>query len=348
MRGQYLGAGAAAGAVSRSATAPLERLKIFNQVFARLFRIVCAVACLLACASCRSFAAARWSTTVLARGARARALLAQIRGISKDAARYNGIWKSLALMYREEGVRGFFKGNGTNCVKVVPASAIRFVSFENYKKVRWRLSGFFVLNRLAHSVLAHTLAPMHVDRWLAAPTSQLLLLGSDKNLTTTRKMLAGSAAGVTSVLFTYPLDLVRTRLSVQTSEKHYDGMLDAFRKIWRRDGARGFFKGAGTAITVGRQHRVWAARLTQRRASQSVAPFAAVNFTVYETLKELGADRIASKSVFLSAGYGAVSGSIAMTSAPPARARRAVAQVARAVLYPLDVLKRRLQVQGHG
>jgi hypothetical protein len=37
------------------------------------------------------------------------------------------------------GVRGFFKGNGTNCVKVVPASAIRFVSFENYKKVERRV-----------------------------------------------------------------------------------------------------------------------------------------------------------------------------------------------------------------
>ena len=47
--------------------------------------------------------------------------------------------------------------------------------------------------------------------------------------------------------------------------------------------------------------------------AQSVAPFAAVNFTVFETLKELGAVHIASKNVLLSAGYGAVSGMVAMT-----------------------------------
>ena len=163
--------------------------------------------------------------------------LLQIRGISKDAARYNGIRNSLALMFREEGFLGFFKGNGTNCVKVVPASAIRFVSFENYKKVCVVVCCclLFVFKRLYY---------------LIERTTQLLLLGSDRNLTTSRKMMAGSAAGVTSVLFTYPLDLVRTRLSVQTTHKYYDGMLDAFRKIFRDEGARGFFKGSGTAISV--------------------------------------------------------------------------------------------------
>jgi len=74
---KVLTAGAIAGAVSRTATAPLERLKIFNQVGA----------------------------------------------ISASASLYNkGVWRSLTNMYRDEGVRGFYKGNGTNCVKVVPVS----------------------------------------------------------------------------------------------------------------------------------------------------------------------------------------------------------------------------------
>jgi hypothetical protein len=77
---KVLTAGAIAGAVSRTATAPLERLKIFNQVGA----------------------------------------------ISASASLYNkGVWRSLTNMYRDEGVRGFYKGNGTNCVKVVPVSSAR-------------------------------------------------------------------------------------------------------------------------------------------------------------------------------------------------------------------------------
>lgn len=63
-------------------------------------------------------------------------------------------------------------------------------------------------------------------------------------------MIAGSCAGVTSVLFTYPLDLVRTRLSIQTTVRVYDGMFDAFQKIYRTEGMRGLFQGAGTSVTV--------------------------------------------------------------------------------------------------
>eukprot|EP01108_Squamamoeba_japonica_P000019 TRINITY_DN10024_c0_g1_i1.p1 TRINITY_DN10024_c0_g1~~TRINITY_DN10024_c0_g1_i1.p1 ORF type:complete len:309 (+),score=23.77 TRINITY_DN10024_c0_g1_i1:1041-1967(+) len=226
---KVLSSGAFAGALSRTATAPLERLKIFNQV----------------------------------------------GGISANASRYNSIFGSLLQMYREEGPRGFFKGNGTNCVKVVPASAIRFLAFENIK--------------------------------------QKLLIGTDKQLTTTRKLIAGSSAGVIAVAATYPLDLIRTRLSLQVAEKHYHGIGDALIKIFKNQGITGLFRGVSTAMA-------------------SVAPFSALNFTAYEVLKEFFAARQTEKlPMWMSAGFGAASGTFAMT-----------------ILYPLDLLKRRLMVQGHG
>jgi solute carrier family 25 phosphate transporter 23/24/25/41 len=36
-------------------------------------------------------------------------------------------------MYKEEGWRGFFKGNGVNIVKIAPFSALEFFFYEFFK-----------------------------------------------------------------------------------------------------------------------------------------------------------------------------------------------------------------------
>lgn len=46
------------------------------------------------------------------------------------------VGKALAKMWREEGWRGFMRGNGTNCIRIVPYSAVQFGSYNLYKKVR--------------------------------------------------------------------------------------------------------------------------------------------------------------------------------------------------------------------
>jgi hypothetical protein len=45
------------------------------------------------------------------------------------------IGKALGKMWREEGFRGFMAGNGTNCVRIVPYSAVQFGSYNFYKRV---------------------------------------------------------------------------------------------------------------------------------------------------------------------------------------------------------------------
>lgn len=46
------------------------------------------------------------------------------------------IWKALGKMWKEEGWRGFMAGNGTNCIRIVPYSAVQFGSYNIYKKVK--------------------------------------------------------------------------------------------------------------------------------------------------------------------------------------------------------------------
>ena len=38
-------------------------------------------------------------------------------------------------MGRQEGIRGMFKGNWTNCVRIVPNSAVKFLTYEQLS--RW-------------------------------------------------------------------------------------------------------------------------------------------------------------------------------------------------------------------
>lgn len=49
------------------------------------------------------------------------------------------IWRALRKMYTEEGWRGFMRGNGTNCVRIIPYSAVQFSAYSIYKKV-WLLA----------------------------------------------------------------------------------------------------------------------------------------------------------------------------------------------------------------
>jgi len=60
-------------------------------------------------------------------------ILFQIQG--PGAASYSGVWSTLGKMWREEGWRGFMRGNGTNCIRIIPYSACQFAAYTTYKRV---------------------------------------------------------------------------------------------------------------------------------------------------------------------------------------------------------------------
>ncbi len=37
-------------------------------------------------------------------------------------------------MYQREGIKGMFQGNGTNCVRIVPNSAVKFLAYEQISR----------------------------------------------------------------------------------------------------------------------------------------------------------------------------------------------------------------------
>jgi solute carrier family 25 phosphate transporter 23/24/25/41 len=98
---------------------------------------------------------------------------------------------TLKDVYKNEGFRFFWKGNGTNCIRVFPQIAINYSIFRQTK-------------------------PYFKKTF------------DNKNIV---NFAAGSTAGCISMLATYPLETTRTYLSLQTNKNKYKGVLDALRKI---------------------------------------------------------------------------------------------------------------------
>ena len=42
--------------------------------------------------------------------------------------------QGLKHMGKEEGIRGMFRGNWTNCVRIIPNSAVKFLTYEQLSR----------------------------------------------------------------------------------------------------------------------------------------------------------------------------------------------------------------------
>ncbi|KIY69538.1 mitochondrial carrier [Cylindrobasidium torrendii FP15055 ss-10] len=214
---------------------------------------------------------------------------------------YKGVFSSLARMYQEEGLRGFMRGNGINCIRIVPYSAVQFTTYEQLKK-------FFTYN-------------------------------GTRELDTPTRLLSGALAGITSVSATYPLDLVRARLSIATASIPVTNAKPVPTKVAGK--LQAAYHTAAGAYTA---HELTIVGMTQKimreeggiralyrgivATATGVAPYVGINFAAYEVLRGIitppGQTSIPRKLL-----CGALAGSISQT-----------------LTYPFDVLRRKMQVTG--
>ncbi|KAF9517376.1 hypothetical protein BS47DRAFT_1375690 [Hydnum rufescens UP504] len=208
---------------------------------------------------------------------------------------YKGVWRSLVRMWREEGLKGFLRGNGINCVRIVPYSAVQFSTYEILKK-------FFTGNGA---------------RQLDTPT----------------RLLAGALAGITSVSTTYPLDLVRARLSiasatlsaplspsprVTTSAGHHRSLLTASMSTSAAAMSRAATPEIpgmwGMAVKVMREEGgVRALYRGVVPTAVGVAPYVGINFAAYEWLRGFFTPPGRDHPAWRKLACGAVAGSISQT-----------------------------------
>jgi len=151
---RHLVAGGIAGAVSRTCTAPLDRLKVLLQVHG-----------------------GRKQTSII------------------DTFKY---------MYQEGGVKGLWRGNGINVIKIAPESALKFMAYDEMKKY---------------------------------------IKGSDqRDLEVYERLMAGSFAGALSQTVIYPLEVMKTRLALRKTGE-FKSIFDCAKTMYSADGLKTFYKG---------------------------------------------------------------------------------------------------------
>jgi solute carrier family 25 thiamine pyrophosphate transporter 19 len=121
--------------------------------------------------------------------------------------------------------------------------------------------------------------------------------------------IAGSFAGGVATSATYPLDLLRTRFAAQGKERVYTSIFASIREISRTEGVRGFYQGLGAGLIP-------------------IVPSMGIFFCAYENFRR----------------------ALAMVDLPfgssNAAAGLLASVIAKTGVYPLDLVRKRLQVQG--
>lgn len=207
---------------------------------------------------------------------------------------------TLVSINRREGIKGLFKGNGASVLRIIPYASIHFGLYEHYRRAfvdAWYGAGYLPEN------------PASSPAAIVSPVVDLL---------------AGSGAGATAVLMTYPLDFVRTRLAytMETNSNHGGQTIRAtLREAMRGEGLVGMYRGIGPSL-------------------YGILPYAGLKFYVYQQLKQLHFSRArvhthANANARLPVPYMLMFGGIA-------------GLVAQTATYPIDVVRRRMQVEGLG
>ncbi|KAJ7958762.1 adenine nucleotide transporter BT1, chloroplastic/mitochondrial-like [Quillaja saponaria] len=130
---------------------------------------------------------------------------------------------------KTDGWKGLFRGNLVNVIRVAPSKAIELFAYDTVNK---------------------NLSPKP---------------GEQPKLHIPASFVAGACAGVSATLCTYPLELLKTRLTVQRGV--YDGLLDAFFKILREEGPAELYRGLAPSLI-------------------GVIPYSATNYFAYDTLRK--------------------------------------------------------------
>ncbi|KAM0059251.1 putative mitochondrial carrier protein [Helianthus debilis subsp. tardiflorus] len=132
--------------------------------------------------------------------------------------RFNGMIDCIVRTVKEEGVLSLWRGNGSSVLRYYPSVALNFSLKDLYKSI--------LRNR----------NDSQNSTFISGPSANFI---------------AGAAAGCTTLVLIYPLDIAHTRLAAdlgKTDSRQFEGIRHFLATIWARDGIRGVYKGLPASL----------------------------------------------------------------------------------------------------
>lgn len=227
----------------------------------------------------------------------------------KYTGSFFGVFRAGGDIYKSAGIWGLFQGHSATLLRIFPYAAIKFMAFEQYRAI---------------------LMPTRADE------------SSFKHL------IAGSLAGVTSVFFTYPLELIRVRLAFETGNQGRHNLRGIINLIYNEGQVKQVANAAAASSTAGQASIALRSKLPitnfYRGFSVSVMgmiPYAGVSFWTHDLLTNFcrrnlewttlpaRQDRTAPLKTWAELACGGLAGAFSQTAS-----------------YPFEVIRRRMQVGG--
>ncbi|EJF58568.1 mitochondrial carrier [Dichomitus squalens LYAD-421 SS1] len=228
----------------------------------------------------------------------------------KYAGTWSGAFRAVSQIYRENGMRGLLQGHSATLLRIAPYAAIKFMTYDQV---------------------------------------EALLMPTRESQTNLRRFTAGAISGITSVFFTYPLELIRVRMAFETHKfpgpsQQRPSFLSAMRRIYHEAPQPAPSAAASASSAVIATDQVKTSLFTRFPVLKfyrgftvttiGMIPYAGTSFLFWGFLRahffpyreggsKIGGGPLADLSI------GAASGVLAQT-----------------VSYPFEVIRRRMQVGG--
>ncbi|KAG6017548.1 hypothetical protein E4U54_006296 [Claviceps lovelessii] len=219
-----------------------------------------------------------------------------------------GVATAMKDIYLSEGGMGLFRGHSATLLRIFPYAGIKFLAYEQIR------------------------AKLIPQREYETPL---------------RRLLSGSLAGVTSVFFTYPLEVIRVRLAFETKREGRSSLSSICRQIYCETSARENKGPAGIASPMVPRRGLFNFYRGFYPTLLGMLPYAGMSFLTHDTVSDLlrhpsiakyttlprrktqSVDKPAPLRSWAELTSGGIAGLISQTCS-----------------YPLEVIRRRMQVSG--
>ncbi|KAI9726787.1 MAG: hypothetical protein M1828_000643 [Chrysothrix sp. TS-e1954] len=258
---------------------------------------------------------------------------------SPQFAKYTGSWfgviTAMQDIYRSNGTRGLFRGHSATLLRIFPYAGIKFLAYEQVRAI---------------------------------------MIKSKSQETHIRRFLSGSIAGSLSVFFTYPLEVIRVRLAFETKNIGRTGLSTICKQIYNEQprGSQGAYPSklatmpgasGGAAGSVASAAET-AAEVVQKAVPRGglanfyrgftptlwgMLPYAGSSFLTHDLVGDLlRSPRFSEHTTIPNTGRGGETSYKAaqLTTWAELIAGGMAGFVSQTVSYPLEVIRRRMQVGG--